>query len=243
MGEARYNRQILVEGIGNRGQERIRRGSVVLVGVGALGCAIAQQLVRAGIGSIRLIDADLPEISNLQRQVLIDELDVQRKIPKAIAAASKLARANSEVIIETRVERFGQLNGRELLAGADVVLDGTDNFQTRYLVNQFCVELGIPWVFGGVLAMSGMSFPVLPGGPCLYCALGPEPKQGSIPSTDQLGILAPTVATIASLEVVRAFKILIGTELETRLAILDLEKESLRTVSIEKNPECPICGN
>lgn len=243
MAESRYNRQILVDGIGERGQERIRRGSIALVGVGALGCAIAQQLVRAGIGSIRLIDADVPEISNLQRQVLIDELDVQSRTPKADAAAAKLARANSEVRIESRVERFTEENARNLLEGADLVLDGTDNFQTRYLINRVCVELGIPWVFGGVLAMSGMSFPILPGGPCLFCALGPEPSPGSIPSTDQMGILAATVSSIASLEVVRALKILIGAELKPCLAILDLNKESLRTVSIEKNPDCPICGS
>jgi molybdopterin/thiamine biosynthesis adenylyltransferase len=241
MRESRYNRQILVDGIGERGQEAIRKARVALVGVGALGCAVADQLVRGGIGYMRLIDPDTPEISNLQRQVLIDEEDVKNRIPKALAAASKLKRANSEVIVEPRVTRLAPENAGELLADVSLVLDGTDNFAARYLMNRTCLDLGTPWIFGGVLGTSGMSLPILPGGPCLQCALGPEPPAGTVPTTAEQGVLSSIVAAIASIEVVRAIKIIVGKPPVSKLALFDIFKESFRAVSIERDPSCPAC--
>jgi adenylyltransferase/sulfurtransferase len=240
--EARYRRQILVDGIGEDGQAALRAARVAVVGSGALGCAILDQLARAGVGSLRIIDPDLPELSNLQRQVLIDEDDVAARRPKALAAAQKLARANSEVAVDPRVERLGDRNAAELLAGVDLVLDGTDNFAARHLINRTCVQSRTPWIFGGVLAASGMSFPVLPGGPCLRCALGEEPPEGVLPTTAERGVLAAIVQTVASLEVVRAFKILTGAPPEPRLAIVDLWAETMRTVAVDRDPACPVCG-
>ena len=242
MSEPRYHRQILVEGIGEAGQAALRAARVAVVGSGALGCAILDQLARAGVGSLRIIDPDVPEMSNLQRQVLIDEDDVAARRPKALAAANRLIRANSGVVLDPLVIRLEEDNAAELLLGVDLVLDGTDNFAARYLINRTCVASGTPWIFGGVLTASGMSFPVLPGGPCLRCALGEEPPEGALPGTDQRGVLCAIVQTVASLEVVRAFKILTGAPPEPRLAIVDLWAETMRTVAVDRDPACPVCG-
>ena len=242
MTESRYHRQIQVEGIGPEGQRRIGGARVAVVGVGALGCAVADQLVRAGVRSIRLIDSDTPELSNLTRQVLIDEDDVERKRPKALAAAQKLKRANSEVLVEPRVARFDPETARDLIDGIDLVFDGTDNFETRYLINRVCLERRLPWVFGGVLGMSGMSFPVVPGGPCLCCALGPGPADGRVETTLERGVLLATVSAVASWEVVRGLKIMMGKPVRPNLIVVDLDRESVRCVKIERDPGCPICG-
>ncbi|MDD5306657.1 MAG: HesA/MoeB/ThiF family protein [Deltaproteobacteria bacterium] len=240
--ESRYQRQILVEGIGEEGQRRIRAARVAVVGLGALGCVVADQMSRAGVGAIRLIDPDIPEISNLQRQVLIDEEDVRQGRPKALAAAARIGRANSEVSVEAHVTRLLPHNALALLGGVDLVLDGTDNFEARYLVNETCVRLKIPWVFGGVLGASGMSMAVVPGGPCLRCALGPAPQAGTVPTTAQVGVLASIVGMIGSVEVARGLKILVGRKLEPRLVVFDLWSESFRTISIRKVEGCPVCG-
>jgi molybdopterin-synthase adenylyltransferase len=242
MPETRYNRQMLAAGIGAAGQERIRRTRVALVGAGALGCAIADQLVRAGIGYLRLIDPDTPELSNLQRQVLIDEEDVREQRPKALAATAKLRRANSAVAIDAVVGRIDARNASELLGGVDIVLDGTDNFEARYLIDRTCVASRTPWVFGGVLAWGGMSFPIVPGGPCLTCAIGPEPPSGQVPSTAELGVLCAAVATAASLEVARALKIAVGQAVTPTLVVFDLLAETMRSIAVIRDPACPVCG-
>lgn len=242
MAEPRYNRQIIVDGVGEQGQQRIRAARVAVVGAGALGCAVATQLVRGGIGYLRLIDPDVPEISNLQRQVLIDEQDVRDRTPKALAAASKLRASNSEVEVDPQVLRLDEANAAELLAGVDLVLDGTDNFAARYAINRACVAGGTPYVFGGVLAVAGMSFPVLPGGPCLRCALGPEPPEGSVPTTSERGVLCAIVQTIASVEVLRALKLIIGLDVPPDLFVIDLWDETQRLVRVEQDPDCPVCG-
>jgi molybdopterin-synthase adenylyltransferase len=240
--ESRYQRQILVEGIGEEGQERIRAARVAVVGLGALGCVVADQMSRAGVGFIRLVDPDVPELSNLQRQVLIDEEDVRLGRPKALAAAARIGRANREVAVETYVMRLEPHNASALLDGVDLVLDGTDNFETRYLVNETCVRLEIPWVFGGVLGAAGMSMAVVPGGPCLCCALGPAPQAGTVPTTAQAGVLASIVGMIGSLEVARGLKILVGRRPEPRLAVFDVWNESFRAIPIRKIEGCPVCG-
>ena len=242
MTESRYNRQELVSGVGVDGQRRLREARVAVVGVGALGCAVSDQIVRGGVGYLRLIDPDIPEISNLQRQVLIDERDVERRTPKARAAAAKLALANSEVDIEAHVTCLDEGNAASLLDGVDLVLDGTDNFAARYLINRTCRQAGTPWIFGGVLGSCGMSFPVLRDGPCLRCALGPEPPVHKTPTTEQMGVLCSIVATIASLEVVRALKLLCGHEVVPELALVDLWNESMRTIAVDRDPRCPVCA-
>ena len=242
MPETRYSRQMLVSGIGPQGQERIRRTRVALVGAGALGCAVADQIVRAGFGYVRLVDPDVPEMSNLQRQVLIDEEDVREQRPKALAAAAKLRRANSGVAIDPVVGRLDAKNVNELFSGIDIVLDGTDNFETRYLIDRTCVAARRPWVFGGVLAWGGMSFPIVPGGPCLTCALGPEPPAGQVPGTAELGVLCAAVATTASLEVARALKIAVGRAVSPTLVVFDLLAETMRTIAVSRDPACPVCG-
>jgi len=242
MPEARYLRQSLVEGIGDEGQRRIRAARAAVVGVGALGCAVSDQLSRGGLGFLRLIDPDIPEISNIQRQVLIDEADVRDGTPKAMAAAAKIRRANSEVRVEPLVTRLDGRNARSLIDDVDLVLDGTDNFETRYLMNEACVAAGVPYVFGGVLASSGMTFPVLPGGPCLRCAFGPMPAPGIAPTTAQAGVLCSIVATIASLEVVRAIKIICGAPVDRRLVVVDLWGETMRSLEVSRLDDCPVCG-
>jgi molybdopterin-synthase adenylyltransferase len=241
-GESRYHRQILVEGVGEEGQRRIRAAHVAVIGTGALGCVIADQMSRAGVGAIRLVDPDVPEISNLQRQVLIDEEDVRQGRPKALAAAARIGRANSEVVVETHLTRFEPHNAEALVKGVDLVLDGTDNFEARYLINETCVRLGIPWVFGGVLGASGMSMAVVPGGPCLRCALGPAPQAGTVPTTAQAGVLASIVGMIGSMEVARGLRILIGRKVEPRLVVFDVWNESFRAIPIRRIEGCPVCG-
>ncbi|MBW2277548.1 MAG: HesA/MoeB/ThiF family protein [Deltaproteobacteria bacterium] len=242
MTESRYNRQILVDGVGDDGQRRIRAARVAVVGSGALGCAVATQLVRGGIGYLKLIDPDVPEISNLQRQVLIDEEDVRKLTPKALAAAQKLRASNSEVEVDALVDRLDDRNAAELLGGVDLVLDGTDNFAARYAINRACVDSGTPFVFGGVLAASGMSFAVLPGGPCLHCTLGPEPPVGSVPTTSERGVLCAIVQTIAAVEVVRAMKLIIGHEVPPDLYVIDLWDETQRVVHVDRDSDCPVCA-
>ena len=242
MSESRYSRQILVEGIGEAGQRNIRKARVAVVGVGALGCAISDQIVRAGVRSIRLVDNDIAEISNLQRQVLINENDVQQRTPKALAAAGKLREANSEVEVKALVQRFTSENAREILSEIDFVFDGTDNFETRYLLNQTCFDLGLPWFFGGVLGMSGLSFPVLPGGPCLQCAIGPRLADDQVPTTSERGVLSSIVATIASIEVVRALRTMAGDPPPPNLIVIDYQRESFRVIEIERDGSCPVCG-
>jgi adenylyltransferase/sulfurtransferase len=241
MTEARYNRQIIVDGVGEDGQRRLGQARVAVVGAGALGCAVSTQLVRGGIGYLKLIDPDAPDLSNLQRQVLIDEEDVRQGTPKALAAAAKLRAANSEVEVDPRVLELDDDNAADLLAGVDVVLDGTDNLRARYAINRACVASGTPYVFGGVLAASGMSFAVLPGGPCLHCALGPEPSADSVPGTEERGVLCAIIQAVAAVEVVRAMKIVIGHDVPPDLLVLDLWDESQRLVRVERDPDCPVC--
>lgn len=242
MAQARYLRQQLVEGIGEEGQRRIGLARVAVVGSGALGCAVCDQIVRGGVGFVRLIDPDIPELSNLQRQVLIDENDVRSGTHKAVAAAAKLNAANSEVRVEPVVGRVEEGNAEELLADVDLVLDGTDNFEARYLINRAVRDLGIPYLFGGVLAASGMTFPVMPGGPCLECAIGPIPPAGSVQTTAEAGVLCSIVATVASLQVVGALKIICGHAVDPRLVVVDLWDSTMRSLEVTRNPACPVCG-
>ncbi len=241
---SRYARQVILPQIGPEGQERLRASSVAVVGCGALGSVIADGLVRAGVGSLRLIDRDVLELHNLQRQVLFDEEDVEQGLPKAVAAARKLARINGEVRLEPVVADLSPRNAERLLTGVDLVLDGTDNFETRYLVNDVCVRHRIPWVYGAVISTYGMTTTILPGRtPCFRCLLIRMPPPGSVPTCETAGVLGAAAHIIASLEIVQALKVLTGqVEFPPPLIFVDVWENVWETIPVQKGERrCPAC--
>lgn len=245
VGLQRYARQMLLPGFGEEGQQALLHAKVLLVGVGALGSHIADSLVRAGVGHLVLADRDYIELNNLQRQALYDEEDIAQSLPKAEAAARKLRRINSSVIVEPRVTDVNYGNIEMLMEGASVVLDGTDNFSTRYLINDACVKHGIPWVYGGVLATYGVTMTVVPGStPCLRCLFPEMPPPGSTPTCDVAGILGPVAKIIGSLEAVEAIKLLSGRgPLNPGLLTIDIWNNHVDRVTVARPGEvCPACG-
>ncbi|MGQ9681309.1 MAG: ThiF family adenylyltransferase [Anaerolineae bacterium] len=244
-GMERYARQMLLEGFGEEGQRALARSRAVLVGVGALGSHIADSLVRAGIGHLILADRDFIELNNLQRQALYDEDDLAANLPKAEAAARKLRRINSTVKVEARVMDVNPSNVESLISGADVVLDGTDNFATRYLLNDACVKHGIPWIYGGVLGTYGVTMTILPGrSPCLRCLFREMPPPGSMPTCDVAGILGPIAKVIGAFEASEAIKLLSGLgKPNPGLLTIDLAENHLEKVpTVCRAQECPTCG-
>ncbi len=243
----KYSRQILFAGIGEQGQERLLASSAVIVGCGAIGAAAANLLVRAGVGRIRVVDRDFVEPSNLQRQTLFDEADARDALPKAVAAERKLRSINSAVSVEGIVADVNPLNAEELLAGFDVILDGTDNFETRFLVNDFAVKSSQPWIYAAAVASYGLTMTVRPGvTPCLACMLATDrPGQGLDETCDTVGVLGPIVNLIASLEVAEAMKLLAGCEdaLNERLVSCDVWTGRFQSVRVARNPECPVCAH
>jgi adenylyltransferase/sulfurtransferase len=241
----RYSRQILFAELGEQGQERLLASRAVIAGCGALGSFHAAALARAGVGQIVIIDRDFVEPSNLQRQWLFDESDAAQALPKAAAAAMKLAAVNSGVRVEPRIHDLTAGNAEDLLLPSDVILDGTDNFEARYLINDVAVKHGVPWVYGAAVGSYGLTMPVFPGkSACLAC-LFPEPPGGEQPTCDTAGILNAVTSLIASLQVADALRILAGKGeiVEPRLLTADVWKNSFRTVSTkERNPECVVCG-
>ncbi len=207
----RYSRQMRFPGIGRAGQERLLASRVTLCGCGALGTVLANGLVRAGVGRVRIVDRDFIEPSNLQRQVLFDEDDIRAQLPKAEAAARKLRRVNSAVAVEAVVTDIDRTNVQELCADADLILDGTDNFEVRYLINDVAVKLGKPWVYGGCIGSHGQTMTILPGEtPCLRCVFEAAPAPGEAATCETAGVLAPIIAIIASFQTSEALKILAG---------------------------------
>ncbi len=241
----KYSRQILFEPIGEQGQRRLLDGRAAIVGCGALGSFHAAALARAGVGELLLIDRDYVEQSNLQRQWLYDEADAAEAAPKAVAAARKLATLNADVTIRTEVCDLTAANAERLLSGVDVILDGTDNFETRYLVNETAVKLGVPWIYGAAVGSYGLTAPIVPGrGACLVCLL-PEPPGGALPTCDTAGILNVCASAVASYQVADAIKILAGRAdaLQLRLLTLDVWTGEHRTISAASaDPDCEVCG-
>jgi molybdopterin-synthase adenylyltransferase len=240
----RYSRQMRFPGVGVEGQERLKNSRVTLCGCGALGTVLANALVRAGVGFLRVIDRDFIETHNLQRQVLFDESDVTANLPKAEAAARKLRLINSEVVIEPVVTDIDRTNIIELTADADLILDGTDNFEVRYLINDAAVKLGKPWVYGGCIGSHGQTMTILPGDtPCLRCVIpaGPGPGEGA--TCETAGVLGPTVNIVASYQATEAIKILTGhTEVINRdLIFLDVWENISKKFSIAKLREKSNC--
>src|SRR5262245_55454740 len=207
----RYSRQIRFHGLGEEGQRRLVASRVTLCGCGALGTVLANALVRAGVGHVRLIDRDFIETSNLQRQVLFDEHDVAENLPKAEAAARKLGAINSSVYVEPVVADIDRTNILKFSADVDLILDGTDNFEIRYLINDVAVKLGKPWVYGGCIGSHGQTMTILPGEtPCLRCVFEAAPGPGEAGTCETAGVLGPVVNIIASFQATEALKILAG---------------------------------
>ena len=243
----RYSRQMRFGGIGEKGQVKIRDSRVTLCGCGALGTVLANHLVRAGVGNVRIIDRDFIETHNLQRQLLFDELDVAANIPKAEAAARKLRLVNSTVNVEAVVTDIDRTNILELCKDADVILDGTDNFEIRYLINDVAVKLGKPWVFGGSIGSDGQTMTILPGQtPCLRCVFEAAPNPGEVGTCETAGVLAPIVTIIASFQATEALKLLTGQPeiINRELLCIDVWNNVTRRIKIAKllgKVDCPCC--
>ena len=241
----RYSRQMVMPGWGRERQELLRKATAVVVGCGALGSHVASHLVRAGVGRLVLADRDFVEWHNLPRQALYAEADAEAGTPKAVAAARRLRQISGQVAIQEHVLDVNADTVEELIAGADVVLDGADNFEVRYLVNEACVKQGIPWIYGGVLGTYGLTAAIVPGEtPCLRCLLGPMPPPGSVATCETAGVLGTVVAVIAALEVTEALKLLTGRgdELLRSLIMVDVWKGDFERVSTEKGTaSCPVC--
>jgi adenylyltransferase/sulfurtransferase len=239
----RYSRQIRFGGIAEEGQERLIAATAAVVGCGALGSFHAGALARAGVGNLILIDRDFVETSNLQRQWLYTEQDARDAVPKAAAAARAIAEINSGIRVTAAVADLTPANVADLLGSADVVLDGTDNFDTRYLVNDFCVREGIPWIYGAAVGSYGLSMPVIPGRTaCLKCVF-PEAPGGVQPTCETAGVVNALTSAVASIQVSDALKLLCGHEVKPRISTLDVWSGDIRQVAQpEPDPACVACG-
>jgi molybdopterin-synthase adenylyltransferase len=250
MGEfERYSRQILFSGIGREGQDRLAASRVVIIGCGALGAVQAETLARAGVGRLTLIDRDFVEESNLQRQIMFEEADVRQRLPKAVAAAGRIERVNSGIEVEPVVCDVNYENVEDLIRGTDVVLDGTDNFETRFLINDAAIKLGVPWVYGAAVGSYGVTMTVLPGdGPCLRCVMDRMPEPGTSPTCDTSGVLMPVISTIASIQAAEAMKIMTGNHenLHRSIVSIDVWDFQLGRIDLSEFADrsgCPACGN
>lgn len=243
----RYSRQMRFYGVGEAGQRKLLDARVTLCGCGALGTVLANVLVRAGVGRLRLIDRDFIETSNLQRQVLFDEKDVAANLPKAEAAARKLGEINSSVRVEPVVTDIDRTNIVELCSDADLILDGTDNFEIRYLINDVAVKLNKPWVYGGCIGSHGQVMTILPGQtPCLRCVFEAAPAPGEAGTCETAGVLGPIVNIVASLQATEAIKILTGNleAVSRELTYLDIWDNVHRRIKVAPllgKVDCPCC--
>lgn len=241
--EERYSRQIRFAPIGETGQSKLKQSAVLIVGMGALGTVLASHMVRAGVGLVRFVDRDYVELSNLQRQMLYDEDDVRNMYPKVVAAAKKLRKINSDVRVEAVVADVTVHNIGQLLQGIDLVLDGTDNFQTRYLLNDACFRQGIPFSYGGAVGSRGMSAILVPNEtPCLRCFIPTADSGGE--TCDMIGVIAPTVDIVASYQAVEALKYLIGAFAQRRSTLVTFDLWDNRHFEMKLGQpakNCPCC--
>jgi adenylyltransferase/sulfurtransferase len=239
----RYSRQIRFAGIGKTGQRKLLDARVTVVGCGALGTFQAGALARAGVGRLRIIDRDYVEWSNLQRQWLFEEADATEGAPKAVAAARRLAKINSGIAVEPAIADLTASNAEDLLSDSDLILDGTDNFETRYLINDFAVSRSVPWIYGAAVGSYGLSMAVIPGRTaCLKC-IYPEPPAGAQPTCETAGVLGPITALIASIQVAEALKILCTGESTGKLTRVDVWTGEIRSVKQPaRDEDCPVCA-
>lgn len=244
--QQRYARQVRYAKIGAAGQTALEQAHVAIVGVGALGSVTANHLARAGVGRLTLIDRDIVDWSNLQRQLLYDEADAAAGKPKAIAAAERLCQINSQIQLTPRVADLTARNAATLLGGAQLIIDGSDNFSVRYIVNTYSQQTGIPWIYGGAVGSTGMTMNVLPqAGACLACLFPKPPAGGSLDTCETAGVLAPIIDTIASIQTMEAIKLLTGNQEAMRQTLLqiDLWHAEWHAIQIARNPACPACGS
>lgn len=241
----RYSRQTLFAPIGKQGQEHLRASSVAIIGCGALGTALANNLCRAGLGRLVIADRDYIELNNLQRQLLFDEDDIAQHLPKAIAAAQKLRRVNSESHIEPLVEDINSDGIESLVRSVDLVLDATDNFETRYLLNDVCIKYQKPWIYSAVIASYGVTMNILPGDtPCLRCIFPEMPQPGTTPTCDTAGVLNGIVGAITGVASTEALKILLHSEKASRAMFwMDVWENTSERIELPRQPDCPTCGH
>jgi molybdopterin/thiamine biosynthesis adenylyltransferase len=242
----RYSRQILFEGIGEAGQRRLLDARAIIIGCGALGTAQAEALARAGVGSLRIVDRDFVEASNLQRQTMFTEHDAREHLPKSVACVNHLASINSEVKAEAQVADVNHSNVERLIEGCDVVLDGTDNFSTRYLINDACVKHEINWIYGAAVSSYGVTMTIRPhASPCLRCIFEEAPPAASAPTCDTAGVIMPIISVVAAVQVSEALKLLTGQveKLHGSLMQFDVWNNEWRRIRLESPaPECEACG-
>ncbi|MDR1028575.1 MAG: ThiF family adenylyltransferase [Clostridiales Family XIII bacterium] len=242
--EERYKRQITFEGIGEEGQKKLSAARVCIIGVGALGTIAANSLCRAGVGFLRLIDRDYVEETNLQRQILFTEQDVSEILPKSVAAAGHLSKMNSSVAVEAVVDDVNAANIEGFIKDTDLVLDCTDNFETRFLINEACHRHKIKWIYGGAVASSGATMNILQEDdtPCFRCFMPEMPEAGAYPTCNTAGVIHPITSIVASYEAAEAMKILLGAEEVSRQYLAVDVWENLSTyIEVDKNPDCPVC--
>jgi adenylyltransferase/sulfurtransferase len=237
---------MLLPQIGQAGQEKLAAARVLLIGCGALGSVVAEQLVRGGVGFLRIADRDIVELTNLQRQVLFDESDAAGALPKSIAAAKRLSRVNSSVRVEPTVADLHAGNIEEFI-DVDLILDGTDNVATRYLVNDVSIKHNIPWIYGACVGTQGRVMTIWPGqGPCMRCVFPEPPGPGELPTCDTAGVLGPVAGVIGSLQSIAAIKLLSGNEsaLADELLSMDLWSNRIHSTPLvdAKRADCPTCG-
>ncbi|MCH2200776.1 MAG: ThiF family adenylyltransferase [Fuerstiella sp.] len=244
---ARYQKQMLFSGIQQTGQKQLRKSHVLQVGCGALGCVVADHLVRAGIGQLRIVDRDFVELSNLQRQILFTEQDVTEHLPKAIVAERRLKQVNSNVQIESYVADVDYQNIQSFANAVDLIIDGTDNFEIRYLINDVSLEFEIPWIYTGCTGSTGQVMPVFPGrSGCLRCLIPDAPPPGSTETCDTAGVLGPAIGMVASLQSAIALRILSGNaeDVPLQLSIVDVWDGSMRAMDVSAlrdQGNCPAC--
>lgn len=245
---ARYVRQSLFTPLGIDGQRKLSSSRALICGCGALGSVLANTLARAGVGFLRIVDRDFLELNNLQRQVLYDEDDLAAALPKAVAAERKLRKINSQIEIEGVVADVDHTNIDRLAGDVEVLLDGTDNFEIRFLLNDYAVKHGKPWVYGGCIGAEGQTMTILPGETaCLRCLMQEAPPPGTLPTCDTAGILGPIVNVVASLQALEAMKILSGhpEAVQRKLTVLELWDNQIRQVKVDSlrdQGDCPTCN-
>lgn len=238
----RYEGHMKIPEIGYVGQQKLRDSSVVIIGCGGLGCASASILARAGVGRIILVDNDRVALENLHRQILYDEYDAKLSLKKVIAAEEKLHAANSEIAVISRNEQMTPKNIISICKDVDIVVDGTDNMEARFLINDVCAKLGIPWVYGAVSTTEGMTMTVVPfTTPCFRCFIT-QPPGNHIHEVENPGVLSTVVFVIASLQATQTLKILTGAPLQREVLHVDVWYNTWTHIAVERKPECPVCG-
>jgi len=241
----RYSKQILFTGIGAEGQRKLAEARVAVIGLGALGTVIANNLARAGVGYLRLIDRDFVDTSNLQRQTLFNESDVSEHIPKAVAAVEHLKKVNSEINLEAVVCDVNPSNIGQLIKDVDLVMDGTDNYETRFLINDACVQSATPWIYGGVIGSYGITMNIIPGETaCFRCLISKMPAPGSQPTCSTVGVLNMITGIISGYQTAEAVKFLVKSpDLRKSVLVVDVWENICENVAIEKNKDCKTCAH